>query len=314
MKYDFDEIISRRNSNSYKWDAVMEEGVLPMWVADMDFRTAPAVVEVLRKRMDHGIFGYTKVPPVYYDAIINWFTRRHGWQIDRDWIIYTSGVVPALSAIIKALTVPGDRVLVQTPVYNCFFSSIRNNGCEIVANPLVYTNGTYRIDFDDLARKATDPKVRLLLLCNPHNPVGRVWTRAELMCIGEICLRNDVLVVADEIHCELVYSGHTYIPFASISDDFRTRSVTCTSPSKAFNLAGLQIANIFAAENRYYENSIHRLLTGYVAIVKKANDNKYIPLLLSFRMGCDNRSARYVADRPSGYGHLSFVYHSLYLN
>lgn len=248
MKYDFDEIISRRNSNSYKWDAVMEEGVLPMWVADMDFRTAPAVVEVLRKRMDHGIFGYTKVPPVYYDAIINWFTRRHGWQIDRDWIIYTSGVVPALSAIIKALTVPGDRVLVQTPVYNCFFSSIRNNGCEIVANPLVYTNGTYRIDFDDLARKATDPKVRLLLLCNPHNPVGRVWTRAELMCIGEICLRNDVLVVADEIHCELVYSGHTYIPFASISDDFRTRSVTCTSPSKAFNLAGLQIANIFAAD------------------------------------------------------------------
>ncbi|MCE8622531.1 pyridoxal phosphate-dependent aminotransferase [Bacteroides fragilis] len=248
MKYDFDEIISRRNSNSYKWDAVMEEGVLPMWVADMDFRTAPAVVEVLRKRMDHGIFGYTKVPPIYYDAIINWFTRRHGWQIDRDWIIYTSGVVPALSAIIKALTVPGDRVLVQTPVYNCFFSSIRNNGCEIVANPLVYTNGTYRIDFDDLARKATDPKVKLLLLCNPHNPVGRVWTRAELMCIGEICLRNDVLVVADEIHCELVYSGHTYIPFASISDDFRNRSVTCTSPSKAFNLAGLQIANIFAAD------------------------------------------------------------------
>ncbi|MCM0295703.1 pyridoxal phosphate-dependent aminotransferase [Bacteroides fragilis] len=248
MKYDFDEITSRRNSNSYKWDAVMEEGVLPMWVADMDFRTAPAVVEVLRKRMDHGIFGYTKVPPVYYDAIINWFTRRHGWQIDRDWIIYTSGVVPALSAIIKALTVPGDRVLVQTPVYNCFFSSIRNNGCEIVANPLVYTNGTYRIDFDDLARKATDPKVKLLLLCNPHNPVGRVWTQAELMCIGEICLRNDVLVVADEIHCELVYSGHTYIPFASISDDFRNRSVTCTSPSKAFNLAGLQIANIFAAD------------------------------------------------------------------
>ena len=248
MKYDFDEIISRRNSNSYKWDAVMEEGVLPMWVADMDFRTAPAVVEVLRKRMDHGIFGYTKVPPVYYDAIINWFTRRHGWQIDRDWIIYTSGVVPALSAIIKALTVPGDRLLVQTPVYNCFFSSIPNNGCEIVANPLVYTNGTYRIDFDDLARKATDPKVKLLLLCNPHNPVGRVWTQAELMCIGEICLRNDVLVVADEIHCELVYSGHTYIPFASISDDFRNRSVTCTSPSKAFNLAGLQIANIFAAD------------------------------------------------------------------
>ncbi len=252
MNYNFDEIINRNGTDSVKWDAVEgrwgRNDLIPMWVADMDFRTAPAVVEVLRKRMDHGIFGYTKVPPVYYDAIINWFTRRHGWQIDRDWIIYTSGVVPALSAIIKALTVPGDRVLVQTPVYNCFFSSIRNNGCEIVANPLVYTNGTYRIDFDDLARKATDPKVKLLLLCNPHNPVGRVWTQAELMCIGEICLRNDVLVVADEIHCELVYSGHTYIPFASISDDFRNRSVTCTSPSKAFNLAGLQIANIFAAD------------------------------------------------------------------
>ena len=248
MKYDFDEPVPRRGTNSYKWDTVKDEDVLPMWVADMDFRTAPAIVGALQKRVEHGIFGYTKVPPAYYEAVVNWFRRRHAWLIEKEWIVYTTGVVPAISAIVKALTVPGDRVLVQTPVYNCFFSSIRNNGCEVVANPLIYANGTYRIDYDDLERKAADPKVRLLLLCNPHNPVGRVWTRQELRRIGEICIRNRVLVVADEIHCELVFSGHVYIPFASISEDFREHSVTCISPSKAFNLAGLQIANIVAAD------------------------------------------------------------------
>ncbi len=248
MKYDFDEPVPRRGTNSYKWDTVKDEDVLPMWVADMDFRTAPAIVGALQKRVEHGIFGYTKVPPAYYEAVVNWFRRRHAWLIEKEWIVYTTGVVPAISAIVKALTVPGDRVLVQTPVYNCFFSSIRNNGCEAVANPLIYANGTYRIDYDDLERKAADPKVKLLLLCNPHNPVGRVWTRQELRRIGEICIRNRVLVVADEIHCELVFSGHVYIPFASISEVFREHSVTCISPSKAFNLAGLQIANIVAAD------------------------------------------------------------------
>lgn len=248
MKYDFDELVPRKGTNSYKWDTVKDEDVLPMWVADMDFRTAPAIVGALQKRVEHGIFGYTKVPPAYYEAVVNWFRRRHAWLIEKEWIVYTTGVVPAISAIVKALTVPGDRVLVQTPVYNCFFSSIRNNGCEAVANPLIYANGTYWIDYDDLERKAADPKVKLLLLCNPHNPVGRVWTRQELRRIGEICIRNRVLVVADEIHCELVFSGHVYIPFASISEDFREHSVTCISPSKAFNLAGLQIANIVAAD------------------------------------------------------------------
>ncbi|WP_102409118.1 MalY/PatB family protein [Parabacteroides bouchesdurhonensis] len=248
MKYNFDEIVPRRRTNSYKWDTAQEENVLPMWVADMDFRTAPPVVEALRKRVEHGIFGYTKVPSAYYEAVINWFARRHGWQIKKDWITYTLGVVPALSAVIKALTVPGDKVLVQTPVYNCFFSSIRNNGCEVVENPLLYINETYRIDFTGLEQKAADPKVKLLLLCNPHNPAGRVWTRQELTRIGEICLRNDVIVVADEIHCELVFPGHTYTPFASISKEFLMHSVTCTSPSKAFNLAGLQIANIISAD------------------------------------------------------------------
>ncbi len=247
MKYNFDELVPRRGSNSYKWDSAGSEDVLPMWVADMDFRTAPAVVEALRKRVEHGIFGYVKVPTAYYDAIGDWFKRRHSWRVEKDWILFTTGVVPALSAIIKALTHPGDKVLVQTPVYNCFFSSIRNDECEMVANPLIYRNGAYSIDFDDLEKKAADPRVKLLLLCNPHNPAGRVWTRQELTRIGEICLKNDVFVVADEIHCELVYPGHQYIPFASISEDFLHSSVTCTSPSKAFNLAGLQVANIFAA-------------------------------------------------------------------
>lgn len=248
MKYDFDKTIDRRATNSYKWDSA-PEGVLPMRVADMDFRTAPAIIDALQKRVAHGIFGYTRVPDAYYDAVTSWFSRRHGWDIDREWIIYTSGVVPAVSAVIKAMTVPGDKVIVQTPVYNCFFSSIRNNGCEIVSNPLRRTADTYEMDFDALERCATDPRAKVMLLCNPHNPAGRVWTPDELTRLGNICLRNGVTVVADEIHCELVYQGFKYTPFASLSDAFLHRSVTCVSPSKAFNIAGLQIANIVAFDN-----------------------------------------------------------------
>ncbi len=248
MKYDFDKQIPRRGTDSYKWDSAANEDVLPMWVADMDFHTAPAIVDALRRRVEHGIFGYTRVPDSYYEAVTGWFARRHGWAIDREWIIYTSGVVPAVSAIIKALTVPGDKVLVQTPVYNCFFSSIRNNGCETVSSPLVSADNTYSVDFDDLERKAADPKVKVMLLCNPHNPAGRVWQRAELERVGEICIRHGVTVVSDEIHCELVFPGHRYTPFASISEEFLRYSVTCISPSKAFNIAGLQIANIICAD------------------------------------------------------------------
>lgn len=247
MKYDFDTNISRRGTNSYKWDSA-EDGVLPMWVADMDFRTAPAIVNALQQRVEHGIFGYTRVPDDYYEAVTNWFFRRHHWQIQREWIIYTSGVVPALSAVIKALTVPGDKVLVQTPVYNCFFSSIRNNGCSVVTNPLVYANNTFTIDFDDLECKAADPMVKVMLLCNPHNPAARVWTRDELTRVGEICIRNGVIVISDEIHCELVFPGYAYTPFASLSEEMLLHSVTCLSPSKAFNIAGLQIANIVCAD------------------------------------------------------------------
>ena len=249
MTYNFDELIPRRDTNSYKWDSAADADVLPMWVADMDFRTAPAIIDALRKRVEHGIFGYTRVPQAYYEAVAGWFSRRHGWATLRtEWMLYTSGVVPALSAIIKALTVPGDKVIAQTPVYNCFFSSIRNNGCELLANPLRREGDTYLMDFDDLERKAADPRAKILLLCNPHNPAGRVWKREELARLNDICLRHGVTVVADEIHCELVFSGHTYTPFASVSDECLANSITCVSPSKAFNIAGLQIATIISAD------------------------------------------------------------------
>lgn len=248
MTYDFDKVISRKGTNSCKWDSIESDNLLPMWVADMDFQTAPAIIEALQRRVSHGIFGYTHVPDAYYQAVISWFKRRHGLTIEKDWIIYTSGVVPALSAIIKALASPGDQVLIQTPVYNCFFSSIRNNGCEIVTSPLIRKDHTYYMDFDDLEKKVSNEKLKLMILCNPHNPAGRVWTREELTRLGEICLRHQVTVIADEIHCELVYPPKAYIPFASISDEFCRHSISCLSPSKAFNIAGLQIANIVSAD------------------------------------------------------------------
>ena len=244
MKYNFDEQVERRDTNSYKWDSLDMEHVIPLWVADMDFKTAPCIIEALRKRVDHGIFGYTRVPDRYYEATINWFSRRHNWEIKASDIIYTSGVVPAISAIIKALTKAGDKVIVQTPVYNCFFSSIRNNDCVVSENPLIYKDNTYFIDFKDLEEKAKDPEAKVLLLCNPHNPSGRVWNYNELIEIYDICRRHNVIVVSDEIHCELVYPPFVYIPFCSLSEEVAASSISCISPSKSFNIAGLQIANI----------------------------------------------------------------------
>jgi cystathionine beta-lyase len=248
MKYDFDKIITRHNSNSYKWDSATNKDVLPMWVADMDFPTAQPIIDALTARVQHGIYGYAKVPDSYFESVKGWFEKRHQFFFEKDWILYTSGVVPAISAIIKALSAPGDKVLIQGPVYNCFFSSIRNNGCEIVSSDLLYNNGTYSIDFEDLEKKASDPRVKLLLLCNPHNPAGRAWNLPELLRIGEICLQNHVTVISDEIHCDLVYPGNKHISFGSISTQFLDHSITCTAPSKTFNLAGLQVANIIASD------------------------------------------------------------------
>lgn len=243
-KYNFDEIVERRGTNSYKWDLPKREDIIPMWVADMDFKTAPCIIESLKKRVEHGIFGYNFVPDSYYDAVISWFDRRHQWKIQREDILYTSGVVPAISCSLKAMTMPGDKVLIQTPVYNCFFSSIKNNGCEVLENPLRRQGDSYVIDFEDFERKCADEKTTVFLLCNPHNPSGRVWTKEELERMNDICLKHGVKVIADEIHCELTMPGYTYQPFAAVSDACRDNSVVLNSPSKAFNIAGLQIANI----------------------------------------------------------------------
>lgn len=254
MKYNFDEIIPRRNTNSVKWDEAAQDDIIPLWVADMDFRVLPQITEALRQRVDHGVFGYTHVPDSYYESVIRWFKDRHGLQgVKQSDIIYTSGVVPAISAIVRGLTLPGDKVLVQTPVYNCFFSSIRNQGCLVEENHLVYKNNTYVVDWDDFERKCADSRVRIFLLCNPHNPAGRVWKKEELLRMGEICQKHDVFVISDEIHCELVMPGNEYTPFASLSDGFLKNSATCVAPTKAFNIAGLQIANIIVKDRNKRE-------------------------------------------------------------
>ena len=248
MKFDFDRVFERRGTDSVKWDLSKDSEVLAMWVADMDFKTAPAIIEALERRAKSGIFGYALPPEKFYEALIGWFKNRHGADIAREWLLYTTGVVPALSAIIRALTSPGDKVLIQEPVYNCFFSSIRNNGCEIVSSDLKILNGSYEMDFEDLERKLGDPKVKLFILCSPHNPSGRIWTKDELQRAGELCLKHKVTLVSDEIHCDLLLGGRRHIPFLSLGGDIAKNSVTCASPSKSFNLAGLHVANIIAQD------------------------------------------------------------------
>lgn len=253
MEYSFDKVIDRRGSGCIKWDYNPE--VLPMWVADMDFETPPFIMEALRRRLEHGVFGYTMVQPEYYEAIINWFGKRRGWSVDKSWIIYTTGVIPALSAVIKAFTSPGDKVLINTPSYNHFYSSIRNNGCEVAASPLRYSKEgdtlRYGIDWEDLDAKLADPKVKVFLFCNPQNPTGRIWNADELAKVGEICRRHGKPVISDEIHCEIEMPGYTFVPFASVNPENCACSVTLNSCSKSFNLAGLQIANIISPDEKW---------------------------------------------------------------
>jgi cystathionine beta-lyase len=243
MKYNFDELIERRGTNCVKWDESPSPEVIPLWVADMDFRVAPAIQKALQQRVEHGVFGYNIVPESYYEAVISWFHRRHQWDIQRSWILYTTAVVPAMSCVIKALTMPGEKVLILSPAYNCFFSSIKNNGCEVLESPLKAVGDTFEVDFDDFESKCADEKTTLFLLCNPHNPSGRVWTKEELQRMYDICKRHGVKVASDEIHCELIMPGHEFVPFGTITDD----GVVMNSPSKNFNTAGLQIANIICS-------------------------------------------------------------------
>ena len=247
-RYDFDELVERRGTGCVKWDEGPSHDVIPLWVADMDFKAAPAIQEAVRKRAEHGVFGYTVVGDEYYEAIISWFQRRHNWTIRREEILYTTGVVPAMSVAIKALTMPGEKVLILSPDYNCFFSSVRNNGCEVLETILLRKGNTFEVDYEDFEMKCADEKTTVFLLCNPHNPCGRVWTKTELERMNDICMRHGVKVVSDEIHCELIMPGYKFQPFAAVSEQCRKNSVILNSPSKSFNIAGLQAANIICAQ------------------------------------------------------------------
>ncbi len=240
--YHFDELIDRRGTSSLKWD--VKDNELPMWVADMDFRTAPEIIKALQNRVDHGIFGYSIVPDEWYDAYINWWKNRHHFEIQKDWLMFCTGVIPAISSSVRKLTTPAENVVVITPVYNIFFNSIFNNGRNILECQLKYEDGKYSLDYDDLEEKCKNPQSTLLLLCNPHNPTGLIWTKEELARIGDICARNNVTVISDEIHCDLTMPGCVYTPFASASSTCEQISVTCIAPTKTFNIAGLQTAAI----------------------------------------------------------------------
>ena len=258
MKYDFDEIIERRGTGSVKWDESPSADVIPMWVADMDFKAAPAILEAIRKRAEHGVFGYALVEDDYYDAIISWFQRRHQWTIRREEILYTTGVIPAMSCAIKALTMPGEKVLILSPDYNCFFSSIHNNGCEVLESVLRFSRNIpnrFEVDWEDFEHQCADEKTTAFLLCNPHNPTGRVWSKEELQQMADICHRHQVRIISDEIHCELIMPDHQFCPMATVDDE----AIILNSPTKSFNIAGLQVANIIC-RNAEWRRRINRAI------------------------------------------------------
>ncbi len=246
MKYDFDTVTDRRSTYASKWE--IGENELPMWIADMDFKVAPEIRARLAERLDNGIFGYTEIPEKWYEAYQGWWERRHGLRIDRDWLIFTTGVIPAISTAVRKLTTPAENVLIQTPVYNIFYNSILNNGRRVLENPLLLKDGVYSIDWEDFEAKLADPQTSLMILCNPHNPVGKIWDIETLARIGELCAKHGVTVISDEIHCDITDPGKQYIPFASASETCARISVTCIAPTKCFNMAGLQTAAVMAPE------------------------------------------------------------------
>ncbi|MHA2038194.1 MAG: MalY/PatB family protein [Promethearchaeota archaeon] len=248
--FDFDHVIDRTNSNSAKWDKKVLErrfgdsDLLPLWVADMDFKAPQPIIDKLVQTAEYGIFGYSVLPPSFFESILSWFKRRYGWDIDKQWLTQTPGVIPALDVAVNAFCNSGDKVIVQNPIYYPFYPVIENNGCRILLNPLKLSNNQYTMDFEDLEKRVKDPRAKMIILCNPHNPIGRVWSKEELKQLGEICIENEILIVSDEIHCDLIFPGYKHTNIATINDDFAQNSITCTSVSKTFNLAGLKISNI----------------------------------------------------------------------
>lgn len=261
QNWSFDDVIDRSGTQSAKWE-FFEEDILPLWVADMDFRSPEPVIKAIMDRVNHGIFGYSYFHSTYYDAVLGWFKRHYNWELNKEWLTFTPGVIPAINMSIQAFTNRGDKVILQNPVYHPFFGAIKNNGRQILFNPLITSSGRYMMDYDDLQQKMKDPRVKMLILCSPHNPIGRVWTKDELNQLGEICIENEVLVLSDEIHCDLIYPEYKHTNFASIRDEFALNSVTCTSLSKTFNLAGLQLSNIIIPNTKLrnkFRNSIESL-------------------------------------------------------
>lgn len=250
--YDFDNIIDRKNTNCAKWDNLRKlygrDDLIPLWVADMDFPAAKPITEALKSRASHDVYGYTFLSEDYYEAVTGWMNRRHNWNIEREWITYAPGVVPALSFCVKAFTEPGDKVIIQSPVYHPFYSVIEGNGREVVKNPLKFEEGKYYMDYEDLEKKI-DSKTKLLFLCSPHNPVGRVWKKEELKKLADICMKNNILVVSDEIHFDIVYKGNKHIVFGSLSKEVMDNSIILTAPSKTFNIAGLQVSNVIISND-----------------------------------------------------------------
>ena len=280
--FDFDREIDRSNTGSLKWD--VKEGQLPMWVADMDFEVAPAIKEALRNRVEHGVFGYTITPDEWYDAYISWWQRRHHFTMEKDWLIFSTGVVPIISSVVRKITTPAENVIVITPAYNIFFNSIFNNGRNIVECILPYNreNCSYHIDFADLEKKCSDPQSTLLILCNPHNPTGKIWDADTLARIGEICKRHHVTVLSDEIHCDITLPGTEYTPFASVSETCREISITCIAPTKAFNIAGLQTAAVCVPNEELRHKVWRGLNTDEVA---EGNVFSYEAAIAAFRQG-----------------------------
>lgn len=260
MKYNFDHVIDRRNTNSIKYDMAARgkpENLLPLWVADMDFQAPPCVIDALTEKTRHGIFGYSDTGHLYFAVLQNWFARRFGWNIEQNWLVKTPGIVNAIHIAVRALTEPGDSVLIQQPVYYPFASAVKQTGRNLVVNVLLYEDGHYQIDFDDFEKKIAENHVKMFILCNPHNPVGRVWTHEELVRLGDVCLRHGVIVVSDEIHQDFIYERRRHLVFAGLEDTYRDMTITCTAPSKTFNLAGLQLSNIFIANARLRERFAH---------------------------------------------------------
>mgnify|MGYP001030996023 CR=1 FL=1 len=238
----FDQETNRFESYSYKWEVSEDE--LPMWVADMDFKTAPDIIEALKLRTEHGIFGYNIVPQEFNRSITTWWKKRHDLMLDEEWILYCTGVVPAISSIVRKLTRVGDNIVVLSPVYNIFYNSIVNNHRKVLSSDLVYTQGNYEIDYLDLEEKLSDVNTSMLIFCNPHNPIGKIWDKKTLEKVGELCVKHDVLIISDEIHCDLTFPSERYTPFLAVSDTISEKLIMCCAPTKAFNIAGLQTSAI----------------------------------------------------------------------